>query len=226
MATRAAGSLQVPDCMDQADGYTHSMNTRELILDAAARVFAEVGSRGATTRRIAEEARVNEVTLFRHFGSKEALLGEALEWMSQRVEVATLPAEPQDPLAELTPWCTDHLYALHHARSLLRTSMGEFEANPAASALSCRVPTRVAAELKGYLERLRERGMCAAELDLPAASALLMGALFSDAISRDIMPERFPYSLDEAAERYVRLFLRTIAPGPDVEREPGRGGEP
>ncbi len=186
------------------------MNTREAILEAAVRVFAEVGSRGATTRRIAEEAGVNEVTLFRHFGSKETMLTEALEWVAQRVEIAALPAEPSNALAELAPWCTDHIRSLYQARALLRTSMGEYEANPAARALSCRVPNRVAAELGGYLERLRERGMCAADLDLPVASAMLMGALFSDAISRDVMPERYPYSLEQAAERYVRLFMRAI----------------
>jgi AcrR family transcriptional regulator len=186
------------------------MSTRESILEAAARVFAEVGTRGATTRKIAEAAGVNEVTLFRHFGSKETLLGEALAWVSSRVRIASLPTEPIDPLSELGPWCAEHLRSLHTARALLRTSMGEFEMNPAAEALSCRVPTQVAAELNGYLERLRERGMCDAELDVAAASALLMGALFSDAISRDMMPGRFPYALDEAAERYVRLFLRAI----------------
>jgi hypothetical protein len=37
-----------------------------------------------------------------------------------------------------------------------------------------------------------------------------MGALFSDAMSRDIAPARFPYSLDEAADRYVALFARAI----------------
>jgi len=202
------------------------MNTRELILEAAARVFAEGGTRGATTRRIAEAAGVNEVTLFRHFGSKEALLGEALAWVSSRVEITPLPTEPTAPQAELSPWCAEHLRSLHHARALLRTSMGEFEANPAAGSLSCRVPTQVAAELNGYLERLRARGMCAADLDLAAASALLMGALFSDAISRDLMPERFPYTLDEAAERYVRLFLRAIAPASDSEPWTSEGGKP
>ena len=46
------------------------MDVREALLKSATKVFAEVGSRGATTRRIAQEAGVNEVTLFRHFQSK------------------------------------------------------------------------------------------------------------------------------------------------------------
>ncbi|MEO7475110.1 MAG: TetR family transcriptional regulator, partial [Gemmatimonadales bacterium] len=39
------------------------MNVRDQLLTAAARVYAEVGYRGATTRRIAQEAGVNEITL-------------------------------------------------------------------------------------------------------------------------------------------------------------------
>jgi len=47
---------------------------RQLLLAAAARVFARDGLEGATTRAIAGEAGVNEVTLFRHFGTKEHLI--------------------------------------------------------------------------------------------------------------------------------------------------------
>jgi AcrR family transcriptional regulator len=186
------------------------MSARERILGAALEVFAELGSRGATTRRIAEQAGVNEVTLFRQFGSKEVLLREALEWASQQVRVSGLPAEPRDPASELTEWSREHLRALYHARALLRTSMGEFEANPEISAPACEMPTRVARELERYIQSLQDRGMADPRLDTRGAAALLMGALFSDAISRDIMPGRYPYSLDESAGMYVRLFLRAI----------------
>ena len=53
--------------------------TRERLLNAAARAFARDGLRGATTREIAREAGVNEVTLFRHFKSKEQLLRAVLQ---------------------------------------------------------------------------------------------------------------------------------------------------
>jgi len=48
--------------------------TRERILVAAREVIAKKGRRGATTREIADVAGVNEATLFRHFGTKEALI--------------------------------------------------------------------------------------------------------------------------------------------------------
>ncbi|MEK7952055.1 TetR/AcrR family transcriptional regulator [Luteolibacter soli] len=51
----------------------------ERLLDAAVLVFARVGISGATTREIAKEAGVNEVTLFRNFQSKQGLLAEVLK---------------------------------------------------------------------------------------------------------------------------------------------------
>ena len=54
------------------------MTVRDQLLEAAARLYAETGYRGATTRRIAMQAGVNEITLFRHFGSKDALMREAI----------------------------------------------------------------------------------------------------------------------------------------------------
>jgi TetR/AcrR family transcriptional regulator len=64
------------------------MSTEQRILDAALKVFASEGYTGATTRRIAEEANVAEVTLFRKFHSKENLLKEVL--IKNRASFSTL----------------------------------------------------------------------------------------------------------------------------------------
>src|SRR3954470_21092793 len=65
--------MQVITCM-QAKRLSSPAATRQRLLAAAARVYARVGLNGATTRAIAAEAGVNEVTLFRHFKSKDRLL--------------------------------------------------------------------------------------------------------------------------------------------------------
>lgn len=49
-------------------------DTRQRIIDAALSLFGQIGYTSASTRAIAEQAGVNEVTLFRHFGSKKNLL--------------------------------------------------------------------------------------------------------------------------------------------------------
>ena len=54
-------------------------DSRQRIVRAATQLFTEVGYSLATTRLIAEGAGVNEVTLFRQFGSKKALLMACIE---------------------------------------------------------------------------------------------------------------------------------------------------
>lgn len=186
------------------------MDSKDRILEAALRVFAEAGTRGATTRRIAEEAGVNEVTLFRHFGSKERLLREAFRHANSYSPPRGLPEEPADPERELTRWAEMQIRHLIDVRSLIRTSMGEFEEHPYVRAAVCEAPRRVAGELAAYLLRLRERGMLAADCDPLVAVPMLTGAVFSDAMGRDMIPERYPYPPGEAAAKYVRLFLRAV----------------
>jgi len=53
--------------------------TRARILTATREIFERNGTRGTTTREVAERAGVNEATLFRHFGSKAALIGAMRE---------------------------------------------------------------------------------------------------------------------------------------------------
>lgn len=55
------------------------MDTKERILDAAVRLFAERGYAGTSLRSIINEAGVNLAAVHYHFGSKEALLGSLLE---------------------------------------------------------------------------------------------------------------------------------------------------
>jgi len=53
--------------------------TATALLDAALLVIGERGVKGATTRLIAERAGVNEVTLFRKFGTKSQLIRAAIQ---------------------------------------------------------------------------------------------------------------------------------------------------
>src|ERR1700736_3245002 len=53
--------------------------TRQRLLDAATETLNRRGIQAATTREIARRAGVHEVTLFRHFKSKEQLLRAILQ---------------------------------------------------------------------------------------------------------------------------------------------------
>lgn len=186
------------------------MDSREQLLQAALKIYGTAGTRGATTRRIAREAGVNEVTLFRQFGSKDVLLRDAVQAFYDRRVPERLPAEPVDPHRELTDWCRRHHDFLIRIRSILRINMAESAEHPEYVAEACKLPVRIADELHRYLLRLRARRLARGRWNARAATALLMGVVFSDATQRDIMPERFPYSEREAVRQYVSLFLTAI----------------
>ena len=197
------------------------MEVRERLLSAALRVFEEAGSRGATTRRIAAEAGVNEITLFRHFGSKGALISEALAAANREPVHTGLPAEPRDPHAELLAWSRAGYAHLRRHAAMIRTTLGELAESPQAARCVAENPIAVHTELLRYLERLRERGMADGEWQPDAAANLLMGALFADAVAREAVPEKYPYSEADAPGRYVSMFLRAIGVAPAPAEGPG-----
>jgi AcrR family transcriptional regulator len=57
-------------------------HTKDRILETALKLFSKKGYLGATTKEIAKEAGIAEVTLFRHFPSKEKLFEEVLNTYS------------------------------------------------------------------------------------------------------------------------------------------------
>ena len=183
---------------------------RERLLDAAARVYAETGYRGATTRRIAQEAGVNEITLFRHFGSKTTLILEAVRQANLRSDCPSVPASPGDPVVEIKAWVHDELRHLTQLRSIIRTSLGEVEERPEILPLLREKPLDVILGLSSYIEQLQHEGRASTDVEARTAALTFFGTLFADAMGRDVMPELYHDSLDESADRYTHVFLRSI----------------
>jgi AcrR family transcriptional regulator len=183
---------------------------RDEILTAAANVFAQHGFRGSTTRRIADAAGVNEITIFRQFGSKEALIREAMQHITQSAGLETLPNNPVDPERELTAWSESFMQHLRLRKSIIRKTMSEIEERPDMSECASYVPRRASNELCLYLTALEREGWVTGKLDAKSAAAMLMGAIFSDAMGRDMMPDVFPQPEEKAAQTYTHLLLRSL----------------
>ena len=121
------------------------MDVREALLRAAIKVFAETGTRGATTRRIAQEADVNEVTLFRHFKSKDDLLRAAVQFFAVAGDDAHAARSARRIRAPSS--CTGaaaHHRELYKVRALIRRSMGEFDEHPDNCAHCMQASVRIA----------------------------------------------------------------------------------
>jgi AcrR family transcriptional regulator len=183
--------------------------TREQILAAAAKLYAEHGFRGTTTRAIAEAAGVNEVTLFRIFGSKETLIVEAMRAHSVPVHVGTLPEVPADPVAELTAWATQTRKVLVSMRAMICQAMSDADQNPEMQKCTGRGADAAVDSLRRYLDRVRDAGYIAAGAETHAAGSMLLGALYHDAMAREFMPHLFIPS-STAPATYARLCLQSL----------------
>lgn len=205
------------------------MDNREKLLQAAARIYAEAGFRGATTRRIADEAGVNEVTLFRLFGSKAQLIAEALS-CHDPMGAVSLPEVPADPVRELNAWCDGHAAALREMRGMIRKTMADLEEHPEMRPHFCNGQTPHFNELVSYTTRLIAHFPEAKGADVRTSCTMLFSALFADGMTRDIVPGVFPYPERETNARYVEVFLRGLgilpAPHPTVPHPAGESLQP
>mgnify|MGYP001574241643 CR=1 FL=1 len=184
---------------------------REKLLEATAQVFAQQGYLGCTTRRVAHEAGVNEVTLFRHFGSKDVLIREALTHV-ERSTAAPLPEVPHDPQAELLEWAAKVHRNLAEQRTLIRRVLGEMVERPEIAPVVCDGAQGEHACLRRYLEALRRRGLATSAFDADGVTALLLGGLFGDAMMRDMMPSSMP--VEAMLREFVRATLAALGAVP------------
>ncbi len=186
-------------------------------------VFAEAGFRGATTRRIAEAAGVNEVTLFRQFKSKTALINEVAELYARKRSEEALPAGTDAPLRDLSEWCTAHLTLLRNSRDMIRKCMAEVDELPHMAGCMRRGPDVVHRQLREYTTALvRQQELTVTPDEIHVACMMLQGALFADAMGRDLMPDLYP-PLRRAGAGYARAFLKML--GARNELSPDEAGE-
>jgi AcrR family transcriptional regulator len=118
--------------------------TREEILKAAGRLFAERGYQGATIRAIAAEAGVDAALVVHFFGNKATLLSEAVEW-------------PFDPEVEMPKLLVDgkHHVGEHLVALVVRTWDEEGGRNPILTLLRAATTEPKAAEMLGEFVRTR-----------------------------------------------------------------------
>ena len=197
-----------------------SIDVRERIITAAMTAYAESGFQGATTRRVAEIAGVNEVTIFRNFGSKAALMDEALFRRCAALKIVDppLPTMPLDPSSELTRWCDQFLSQIRGSRGLLRKAMGAAEERFHELKKGFEPARSADRELHEYVRALVRDGWVGASVLadpdcdelLTASQTMLVGALWGDAMAREHNDESLWVPETRAARRYVQVFLRAL----------------
>ncbi|GGC03485.1 hypothetical protein GCM10011494_22460 [Novosphingobium endophyticum] len=185
---------------------------RSLILDAARCVFAERGYAGATTRQIADVAKVAPPLIFNNFGSKATLFAEAViapfnERFSQFLAVSDeLPPDREQRSAQfvhaLYPFLRDHADLL----LALVKSTGEMEMAPVHGLDD--YFARAVARMRSQYELAGLRFDVAPELLVRYSFGMLAGAvLFRDWFFPDQPPDP-----QTAESTLARLLFKAAEP--------------
>jgi AcrR family transcriptional regulator len=202
--------------------YLQPSDYRDRLIAAARKVFSHKGLQGATTREIAREAGVNELTLFRHFHSKANLLAAVLHQTAEnqsRVGV-NMDAREGDLTSGLLAFAQAFNDMLESYEGLIRTLIGEVHRDPA-SALQV---TDGAFEpwrqiLAGYLLAKKEAGEILPSLVLPPVVDHFLGMLLSGMLRRTCPWAPQEYTADEYLRVSVDIFVRGISSEPCRDRK-------
>jgi len=198
--------------MDNSEPKTKSTRTR--LLKAATLVFATAGVAGATTREIARVAGVNEVTLFRHFQSKEQLLAAVIgEVTALQTEALSHQEEwTQNLQIDLTHYAQLYNRMLEEYEALIRTFIGEAKRHPEAARRVIYEATQpLRDKLIAYLRSAQERGTVLLDIDPRLAVDMFTGMLLAGMLRRSATPTPLGYSCESYIESCVELFVRGIS---------------
>jgi AcrR family transcriptional regulator len=187
-------------------------DTKERITQAALGVFSRKGYASATTREIATEAGVNEVTLFRHYGNKENLLSAVIERFSVLPVInETLEHELVGEFrVDLKTIARHILAAWEERKQLIMIMMLEAQQHPEEIGLLKQVPILLRQRLAKYLEsQAREKKL--KDLHLDASAQVFLSGLFAYFLTLNLFGTQFhPYTTDQYVDNLIEIFLNGI----------------
>jgi len=186
--------------------------TRERLLDAAAQTFSSDGLRGATTREIARKAGVNEVTLFRHFKSKEQLLRAVLlRGLAAEVAIMDQHSSWKENLRESMEKYGHHYYShMEKKKGIARAFLAEAQVLPKS------MQTMIADVIRPVRERLililtdaQKAGKVRSDLNVESALDAFKNSLYAGMLRQGAY---FPrnYTTETYISTVVDIFVRGI----------------
>ncbi|MEA3162989.1 MAG: hypothetical protein QOE88_807 [Verrucomicrobiota bacterium] len=186
--------------------------TRERLLDAAAQTFSTDGLRGATTREIARKAGVNEVTLFRHFKSKEQLLRAVLlRGLAAEVAIMDQHSSWKENLRESMEKYAYHYYShIERKKGIARAFLAEAQVLPKS------MQTMIADVIRPVRERLililtdaQKAGKVRSDLNVESALDAFKNSLYAGMLRQGAYLPR-NYTTETYISTVVDIFVRGI----------------
>ncbi|MDQ0112012.1 AcrR family transcriptional regulator [Paenibacillus harenae] len=182
---------------------------------AAIDLVAEYGYNGVSTKEIALSAGVNEVTLFRHFGSKLNLLEKAFHRYHYGEEMQKLFDEKLvgNLHEDLLTISRKYHELMNRNRRLIQIAMKEKQVIKEFQVSARMHPQKLRDLLIQYFSEMRKKGKladCNMEAQALAFMWMNLGAFVSE-LNEDRMSSSF-VTMDEFIEESVRTFARALTP--------------
>jgi AcrR family transcriptional regulator len=183
-------TMQVIACMDSPEltskplkSHPSSVDvTRKRILAAAELVFSRDGFQGATTREIAREADVNEVTLFRHFRTRDELLRATLEHGCAAYDALIRPDEvwESDLRGRLEIFVRESYAIVRHKEAIVRAFISEARVLPETTRKTLQeFMLKRKASVVARLQQAQKAGLVRTDVDLSAAADFIRDSIHS-----------------------------------------------
>jgi AcrR family transcriptional regulator len=192
--------------------------TRQRLLEGASRVFARDGIAGSTTREIAREAGVNEITLFRHFQTKERLIAAVIgQNFGQRAVAAQSPAptDTGDLRTDLAQHARCYELLLQDNLPLIRTMIGEIHHHGDHERQVFKAIFRPLREaLVACLKQAIAQGRVHPGADAEMLADLFNGMIFTGVLRRTVSHVKPEYTAATHLDAVVDLIMRGAAPPP------------
>ncbi|GGL48624.1 TetR/AcrR family transcriptional regulator [Sporolactobacillus putidus] len=193
---------------------TEQKSTQERIIEAFIELFRDYGYKGTTTRAIAERAGVNEVTVFRHFGNKRAIMDAAIQSVSYSPRLEKLIQEKVtwDLEKDLRMIASGYLGYMENTRDLLMIGFREAGNFPELNKMIVKIPLELKRVLVRYFSEMRQKGkIIDADIDYQAMNFLLLN--FGYFLSKSRFADQvIPDSLDDFLNSSIQLFVRGLTP--------------
>jgi AcrR family transcriptional regulator len=197
-----------------------TLNTKEQLLKATLKLISEKGYLGATTREIAQEAGVTELTLFRHFGSKERLFEEILKGYTFLPMLKELLPELEGLSFEdaLTLIATRFLLSLKERKSMVKIMYSEVTSYPVKiREVYNKFIDEMRTTLALYFESQQSRALVRKNMSPDMAARVFLWILFSYFRSEEIM--RSSGMKKKAMENDVRVMIDIFMHGTLTDKQ-------
>jgi AcrR family transcriptional regulator len=191
-------------------------DTRIRILEAALYLFSKKGYLGATTREIAGRAGVAEITLYRHFPSKEKLFEEMVTMYSFLPALREMLPELRNMeyRQALTGLARKFLGRLSERRELIRIMQSEMAVYPSkVKKIYHGLIGEMFSTLASYFEELQKQGKLRTFQPELAAKAFL-GMFFSHFHAQELLHAKGQKNVDERI--VIREFVKLFAEGTEI----------